>query len=135
MAKATKTKILSFTLPNKVGQLAAAAELVSAAKLQVTAFCAADMGNSAEFLVLTDKNVKAAKALASLGVEIKEEDVLAVQMSNKPGRLAKMARKLADAGVNIRRSWATAYSGKTATCVIQTSDDAKALAALKPKKK
>ena len=134
MAKTTKAKLLSFTLPNKLGQLAAVSEALAAAKLQITAFSGSDVGNNAEFLLLVDKTGRAQKALASLGVELKEEDAIAVQLTNKPGRLAKVAKKLADAKINIRRSWATAFSGKTATCIMQTSDDPKAITVIKGKK-
>jgi hypothetical protein len=134
MAKAKKTKLLSFTLPNKVGQLAAAGDLIAAEKLDITAFCAKDAGNTAEFLLLTDKNAKAKKALAPLGVEIKEEDAVIVRLANKPGRLQKVAKKLAEAQINIHASWATALSGKTAACIMMTSDDAKAVASINAKK-
>ena len=134
MAKATKVKLLSFTLPNKVGQLAAVTELISGAKLDIKGFHAVDAGASAEFSIAVKNTAKATKALAPLGVQTKEEDALCVEMPNKPGRLQKVARKLADAGVNIRSSWGTAYTGKTASCVLVTSDDKKAIAALEKKK-
>jgi hypothetical protein len=74
---------------------------------------------------------KAKKALTPLGVEMKESDALCVEMPNKSGRLHKVAKKLAEAGVNIHSSWGTAFTGKTASCVLITSDDKKAVAALK----
>ena len=130
MAKATKIKLIGFTLPNKVGQLAAVTDLIAGAKLDIKGFHAIDAGANAEFSLAVKNTAKAVKALAPLGVQTKEEDALCIEMPNKPGRLQKVARKLADAGVNIRSSWGTAYTGKTATCVLVTSDDKKAIAAL-----
>jgi hypothetical protein len=130
MAKAKKVRLISFTLPNKVGQLAAVTELLAGAKLDIQGFLALETGASAEFRVAVKNLAKAVKALQPLGVPTKEEDALCVQVVNKQGRLQKAARKLADAGVNIRSSWATAFTGKTATCILLTSDDAKAIAAL-----
>jgi len=130
MAKAKKVKLITFTLPNKVGQLAAVTELLAGAKLDIKGFHALDSGTNAEFSLAVKNTAKAAKALVPLGVQTKEEDALCVEVPNKPGRLQKVARKLADAGVNIRSSWATAYTGKTASCVMITSDDKKAIAAL-----
>ena len=133
MAKAKKVKLISLTLPNKVGQLAAVTELIAGAKLDIKGFHAIDAGANAEFSIAVKNTAKAIKALAPLGVPAKEEDALSVTVPNKPGRLQKVARKLADAGVNIRSSWATAYAGKTATCIMMTADDKKALAALEKK--
>jgi len=130
MAKAKKVKLISFALPNKVGQLATVAELVAGAKLDIKGFQAVEAGESAEFKLAVKNTAKAAKALGPLGVQTKEEDALCVQMVNKQGRLQRVARKLADAGVNIRSSWATAFTGKTATCILLTSDDKKAIATL-----
>ena len=49
MAKAKKVTLISFTLPNKVGQLAAVTELIAGAKLDVQGFQAVEAGASAEF--------------------------------------------------------------------------------------
>jgi hypothetical protein len=137
MAKAKIVQVLSFTLPNKVGQLSAVGELIGAAKVNVDAILAMETGAGAEFRIITAKNAKVRKALAPLGVELREEDTICVQMANKAGRLDKVAKKLADAAVNVNRVWATGFGGKSTTLVLQTSDDKKALAVLKatPKKK
>jgi hypothetical protein len=134
MAKAKKAKLVSFNLPNKVGQLAAASELIAGAKLDITAFYAVDAGANAEFMVFTEKNSKAKKALAALGVEVKEQDAVCVEIPNKPGRFHRVLKKIAEAGINIRLSWATAFSGKTATVVLMTSDDAKTISTVNAKK-
>ena len=135
MAKAKEAQLLSFTLPNKVGQLSAVSNLIAAAKINIEAILAVEAGAQAEFRVVTAKNPKAKKALASLGVEIKDEPVLCVDMANKAGSLSKLAKRLAVASVNINRAWATGFKGKTTTAVLQTSDDKKALASLRKKKK
>lgn len=131
MAKVKIVKLLSFTLPNKVGQLAAVTELLGEAGVSISALRAAEAGSHAEFLLAVKKPAKAKKALAPLGVELKEEDALCIEMQNKAGRLQKVAKKLAEAGVNIQSSWGTAFTGKTVSCVLITSDDKKAIAALK----
>ena len=135
MAKAKGAQLLSFTLPNKVGQLSAVSDLIANAKINIEAILAVETGSQAEFRVVTAKNPKAKKALAPLGVEVREEPVLCVDMANKAGSLGKLARRLASASVNINRMWATSFRGKTATAVLQTSDDKKAISSLKKKKK
>jgi hypothetical protein len=131
MAKATPITLLTFAIPNRIGQLAAVTALLGEADVSMSAISATEAGSNAEVIIAAKNPTKAKKALASLAVEIKETDALAVQMPDKAGRLQKIARKLADAGVNIQSCWGIAFTGETAGCVIVTSDHAKALAALK----
>jgi hypothetical protein len=131
MAKATMIKLLSFSIPNKVGQLAAVTTLLGDAGVNLGAIRAAEAGSNAEVVLAVKNPAKAKKALAPLGVDAKESDALCIEMPNKAGRLQKVMKKLADAGVNIQSSWGTAFTGKTASCVVVASDNAKALAALK----
>lgn len=130
MAKAKESQLLSFSLPNKAGQLAAVSDLIGAAGVNIEALLATEAGSQAEFRVLVARNAKAKKALAALGVDIAKAPVLCVDMPNKAGSLKKVAKRLAEASVNVNRAWATSFRGKTATLVLQTSDDKKALQAL-----
>ena len=127
MTKARKVKEISFTVPNRVGLLSEVTTAVAKAKVNMTSICAYAMENSAYFMLTVDSNAKAKKALAPLGVAIEEKDVVEVEMPNKPGELQKVAKKIADAGVNIEYMYGTAGKGKTPTCVFKTADDMKAI--------
>jgi len=86
------------------------------------------MQNEATFMLTADSMAKAKKALAPLGVtELKEEDVFTVEMTNKPGELQKVAKKIGDAGINIIYRYGTTTAGRSATCVFATPDDAQAI--------
>ena len=63
MAKAKKAKQLSFALSNRVGLLSKVSTALSDAKINMHAICAYGMGKQAYFMVVTDKNAKAKKAL------------------------------------------------------------------------
>ncbi len=127
MAKAKKAKQLSFMMPDKAGQLAEVTTALAGAKVNITNICAYGMQGQATFMMTTDSNAKAKKALAPLGVEIKEDNVIAVEMTNKPGELQKTAKKLAAAGINIVYMYGTTTGGRTATGILTTSDDAQAI--------
>ncbi len=127
MAKAKKAKQLSFMMPDKAGLLAEVTTALAGAKVNITNICAYGMQGQATFMVITDGNAKAKKALAPLGVEIKEDNVIAVEMANKPGELQKTAEKLAAAGINIVYMYGTTTGGRTATGILTTSDDAQAI--------
>jgi hypothetical protein len=125
MAKARKAKEISFTTANKVGLLSEVTTAVAGAKVNITTICAYAMENSATFMLTTDSNAKAKKALTPLGVTVEEKDVVAVEVPNKPGELQKVAKKIADGDIDIEYMYATAGMSKTATCVFKTADNSK----------
>ena len=127
MAKARKVKEISFEMPDKVGLLSEVTTAIAKAKVNITAICAYAMENSATFMLTTDSNAKAKKALAPLGVTIEEVDVVEVDVSNKSGELQKVAKKITDGGIDIEYMYATAGKGKTATCIFKTADDSKTI--------
>lgn len=127
MAKARKVKEIGFTIPNKVRLLSEVTTAIAGAKVNITAICAYGMEGSAYFMLTTNSNAKAKKALAPLGVAIEEKDVIEVEVSDKPGELQKVAKKIADAGIDIEYMYGTAGSGKKETCIFLTSDNAKAV--------
>jgi hypothetical protein len=130
MAKAKRVKQLSFMMPNRPGLLSEVSAAVSAAKVNINALCAYEMGDQAHFMLTTDGNAKAKKALAKLGIQAKEDDVVSVEMPNKIGESQKVGKKIADAGINIVYIYGTTATGKSATCVFLTSDNAKAVKAI-----
>ncbi len=127
MAKATKERLLSFSMKDKPGLLSEITKRLSAAKVNISAICAYAWDDTAYFDMTTDSNAKAKKALKDLKVAFEEEDVVVVEMPNKVGELDKAAKTIAGAGINIGYMYATALSGKTAKCLFSTSDNRKAL--------
>jgi hypothetical protein len=127
MAKAKRVKQLSFMMPDRAGLLSEVTTNLAGAKVNISNICAYGMQGEANFMLTADSNAKAKKALAPLGVEIKEYDVFVVEMQNKPGELQKVAKKIVDAGINIIYLYGTTVSSRSATCVFATSDDAKAV--------
>lgn len=127
MAKAKRSKQLSFTMSNKVGLLSEISTAISDAKVNITALSACEIDDKAYFMFITDSNTKAKKALSKFGAEIREEDILTVEMPNRVGELKKMADKIAQAGININYLYGTTGAAKTAICVLKTVDNKKAI--------
>ena len=127
MAKAKRSKQLSFALANRVGLLSKVSTTLADAKINMHAICAYGMGKQAYFMVVTDKNAKAKKALGKLKKNVAEEDVISVEMPNRVGALQKVAKKISDAGIDIIYMYGTAGIGKASICVFKTADDKKAV--------
>lgn len=131
MAKAKKVKQLSFIMPNRVGLLSELSMAIAKEKVNINAICAYEMEDKAYFMMITDSNAKAKKALSPLGAWVQEEDVIAVELPNKVGELQKVAKKIADSGIDIRYMYGTAGTGKSSICVFKTEDDKKATRVIK----
>ena len=127
MAKAKKVKQFSFALPNRVGLLAEVTTALVKGKVNVSAICAYEMENQGYFMLTADSPAKAKKALAGLEGEIREDDIVAVELPNKVGELQKVAQKLAESGINIDFVYGTTAAGKTSICLFKTADDSGAI--------
>jgi hypothetical protein len=127
MTKAKKVKQLQFMMSDQAGRLSEITAALAGAKVNIANICAYGMEQEATFMLIVDSNAKAKKALAPLGTEIKEHDVVIVEMQNKPGELQKVAKKIGDAGINIYYMYGTSSSARSGNCIFATSDDAHAI--------
>ncbi len=127
MAKAVKTKLLSFDMKDRPGLLSAVTTALAGAKVNITAICAYAWDDTAYFDMTTDSNAKAKRALSASKLKVDEEDVIAVEMPNKVGELQKVAKVLAEGGINITYMYATTSTGRMSTAIFSTSDNRKAL--------
>lgn len=127
MAKAKKAKQLFFMIPDKAGLLDTVTAALATAKVNISAICAYGMNRQATFMMTTSSNAKAKKVLAKHKIRAKEYVVFVVEMSNKPGELQKVAKRIGEAKINIKYMYGTTTSGRSATGIFSTSNDAKAI--------
>ena len=74
----------------------------------------------------------AKKVYDQLGLKYTEEQVLDVRLSDKPGALGKLTRKLSDNGIDIRFAYATILRGAGhANMILSVSDVAAAAKVVK----
>jgi hypothetical protein len=85
----------------------------------------------ATFTLIVDDLEKAEKALDTMGADdIQDQSIILVETENKVGALERISGIIAKAGIAIYYFYSTTSSGSTATCVIKTADDRKAIKAL-----
>ena len=70
----------------------------------------------------------ARKVVQEMGLKFTEEDVLMVQVSNRPGALGKLTRKLADHEFDVAYAYATIPKGVDKATVILAVPDPSAAA-------
>jgi len=114
---------LLYRAPTHVGLLAEVAEALHEAGVNILAIGAYDKGDVGEFLLITSDNRAAGEALKALGGEVDMASVVVADVPNTPGELALIARKAADAGINISQIHATTTDSATAMIVIRTEQE------------
>jgi len=111
--------------------LARVADALAAAKINIYAISTSDtVDHSVIRLVVSDYR-KALHVFEEHGTLVVEDDVLMVDGSNKPGELARIAHKLAEARINIEYCYcATPSDAKKGLLILRVSRPAKALQVL-----
>ena len=117
-------------LKHQPGELAKATEAIAQKGIDITAFSGSTCGDSGTIALLTNDESGARRALAEGGFKVREVEAVTTTLEHSPGTLAKAARKLADAGVNIEVALPTAMSGGNVTLAFGTDQPAKARSAL-----
>jgi len=123
MSTGRLTEQLVCSMPTRVGLLADVAEALREAGVNIMAISAYERDGKGKFLMVTDDNVKATAALARLNAEVRARAVVAVEMPNRVGALDEVARKIAEAGVNIDYIYGTGGGAETATVIFATDED------------
>jgi len=113
-------------LENQVGELARITEAIAAKDINITGFSGSTCGDSGTILVLTDDDASTKTALQGIGCSYSEQEIVEVTLQHVPGTLAKAARRLAEAGVNIDAAVPTGMDENGAVVVgFVTNDPAK----------
>ena len=119
-------KDLTIELDEKVGSVASAAEALGKAGVNIEGICGFVVGGKGVGHVLVADPAKARQALQTAGARVTaEQDVLVLDIEDKPGSLGKVTRKIADAGVNLN----AVYLATKTRVVIGARDIEKARAA------
>ncbi len=121
----------SVFLVNKPGVLAQVARQLAQAKTNVIAMTMMDSSEHGVLRLVAADTDKARAALKELNLPTTETDVLVVEMANKPGALADVCGRLAEAHINISYAYCTtgARGGKT-NGVFKVADNRKAMKVL-----
>ena len=125
------TKQLAIFLDNRPGTLARLADALAEAKINIYAITTSDtVDHSVIRLVVSDYR-KALHVFEEHGTLVVEDDVLLIDGTNKPGELAQIAHRLADAKINIEYCYsATPASAKSGLMIMRVSNPGKALKVL-----
>jgi hypothetical protein len=86
---------------NRPGELARVAGALGDRGINITSGAALGLGAGGGFGFITNDEAGTRTALQGSGINFREIEVIPVAMADEAGELARVARKLGDAGVNI----------------------------------
>ena len=125
------TKQLAIFLDNRPGMLARVADALAEAKINIYAITTSDTVDHSVIRMVVNDYRRALHVCEEHGSLVVEDDVLMVEGSNKPGEMARIAHKLADAKVNIEYCYsATPAEAKKGLMIMRVSNPTKALKVL-----
>lgn len=101
-------KDLTIMLEDRPGALADLGEATGTAGVNIEGVCAVTEAGRGVIHILVEDVAAAREALEGAGLELAEErDVLVVEVEDRPGTMGDVARRMADAGVNIELAYTT----------------------------
>ena len=122
----------SVMVENKRGALAEVCTKLAEKAVNILGMMAPDQPGLAPVRIVVNHLDAAKKVFDQLGLKYTEEQVLDVRLSDKPGALGKLTRKLSDNGINIRFAYATILRGAGhANMILGVSDVAAAAKVVK----
>jgi hypothetical protein len=114
------TTDLTLFLDDEPGELARLGRVLGRCRVNIDGLCAVSSGGGiAEVHILVDDTEQALVALKDASIEVGlEQEVLIVDVDDRPGALAEIAERLGESGINIKLVYMA-----TATRLVLAADD------------
>jgi len=115
---------------NQRGALAELCSKLAEKAVNIVGLMVPEQAGVAPIRLVVNQGDTARKVLEGMGLKFTEEDVIAVEVANRPGALGKLTRKLADHHIDVKYAYATIQKGVTKATVILAVSDPEAAAKL-----
>ena len=119
-------KQFSVMVENKRGVLAQVCSRLAEKAVNILALMVPEQSGLAPIRLVVSSDETAKKILDSMGSSYTEEDVLAVEVSDKPGALGKVTRKLADHNIDVKYAYGTIEKGVEKAMIVMGVSDLQA---------
>lgn len=126
-----RAKELKIRVPDRPGMLGEITSALGAKKVNLRAVNAWVEGTEGVIRLVVDQAPAAKKVLKARGWQPEEQEVLEIELPDKPGALGDAATKLGKAGVNITHVFVGTGNSRKATVFLGVSDLKAALKAVR----
>jgi hypothetical protein len=120
-------KQLTVVLENKPGALAELCTELSKYAVNISAIMAPESKSQTPLRMVTSSHETAKRVLTTMSLKFTEEPVLTLRVSDRPGSLGRLTRKLAENDINIEYIYGSIVKGMgKALIVVAVSDTERA---------
>jgi hypothetical protein len=119
-------KQFAIFLDNRPGALARTCQALSAQRVNILAMSIADSVDHAIVRLVVDRPDLAQDVLAQLHALVQVRDVIMMDVPNEHGAVARIAERLAEAGINIEYAYCTGSPTQQAGSLILRANDLEA---------
>jgi hypothetical protein len=95
---------LAVFAENRPGELARLTNVLAEAGINLRWITIATTGDCGVMRLVVDRGEEAAQRLSQSGFMVTRVDILAVEVEDRPGTMAKVAKSLAHHGINVRNA-------------------------------
>jgi hypothetical protein len=120
MEKATQFSVAMENVPGQLGRLC---RVLVQADVNIRGISVADASDISNIRMVVSNPAAAKKALREAGLSFVCQDVLLVELDDKPGALEVVAMRLGEAGVNVHYVYGTGDGGKEKGIMIMHVSD------------
>ena len=118
---------LTVALENYPGRLAAVTNIISQQNINIVAISLIDNIEQGVIRLVSSEPAICKNVLVKEGLYVIEADVLAIELTDSPGQLARVTQTLASAQINIEYTYgSTVRVGDTMRLIVKVSDLKKA---------
>lgn len=123
--------LFTVKLRNEPGTLAKVAEAIASRGVDIRGVGGGGIGDSGVVALVTDNDMATREALQASNCEFSESEAILADVEDRPGALARLARAMADAGVNVHGALILQSMGDQARLAFAVDDAMKAREALR----
>lgn len=113
---------LTVFLPNEPGTLCGLARALGDANIQMHALMVADTADFGIVRIICDTPKAASRALEKAGYRAATTQVVAVEVENVPGGLAKALERFQEVGLNVEYAYCSSIGNRTVDVIKVTGD-------------
>jgi hypothetical protein len=113
---------LTLRLQNSPGTLAKVCQIIADERVDIVAM---NLASPLVLRLVVDNPVHAAETLREHHYHVEEREVIFTTAPNNPGSLLRLARLIADAGINLEYLYATTQDGQSMASIVAGVPDAR----------
>lgn len=124
-------KQITIVESDRPGLAADITEALAAVEVNIESLTAESTGSAMVAILTVDKYDEALRALTAKGFQAFSEDVIVIQVEDRPGELARIMRRFKDANINLRSIRPIRRSGDKALVALGTERTQEAMELVK----